>query len=256
MLWVVRQAPAPHAPPLPALALDPATLAIRHSVALPDEPGWGGQDVAYAGGLIWVAGTRKLMAIDPVTARLVTTVPLGTVAATGGFTSVAAPPGGTALWTTEGTSGGGPIGVQRRDRRTGAVLESAAGPVSGIGAARIAAAPAHAWLAYATGMLGSYFRAEAPAVGTPGRLAEAQPQRNPRARDVFSNGVRVYLASTLWILDGNSISCAAETTGRILSQVQGSSGSAGDLVPLAAGHLALAWNGQILITAPRPPCGP
>lgn len=39
MLWVIRQAQGPHAHPLPALALDPATLTIRHSVALPDEPG-------------------------------------------------------------------------------------------------------------------------------------------------------------------------------------------------------------------------
>jgi len=145
MLWVVRQAQAPH--PLPVLALDPATLAIRHSVALPDRPGWGGQDAAYAGGLIWVAGASELMAIDPMTARLAATVPLGTPRSTGGFTSVAAAPGGTVLWTTEGTSGGGPIGVQRRDPRTGAVLESAAGPAVGIGAARIAAAPGHAWLA-------------------------------------------------------------------------------------------------------------
>ena len=255
MLWVVRQAQAPH--PLPVLALDPATLAIRHSVALPDRPGWGGQDAAYAGGLIWVAGASELMAIDPMTARLAATVPLGTPRSTGGFTSVAAAPGGTVLWTTEGTSGGGPIGVQRRDPRTGAVLESAAGPAVGIGAARIAAAPGHAWLAYATGMLGSYVRADIPAAGPPGRLAEAQPLRSPRAREVFSNGVAVYLAGTrLWILDGTSISCAADATGRILSQAQGSGGWAGDLVPLAAGRLALAWNGQILITVPRPPCAP
>jgi len=257
MLWVVRQAQVPHPPPLPVLALDPATLAITHSVALPGRPGWGGQNVAYAGGLIWVSGARELMAIDPVTARFAATVPLGRTASTGGFTSVAAAPGGTVLWTTEGTSGGGPIGVQRRDPRTGAVLESAAGPAVGIGAARIAAAPAHAWLAYATGMLGSYVRAGVAAGGPPGRLAEAQPLRSPRAREIFSNGVAVYLAGTrLWILDGTSISCAADATGRILSQVQGSSGWAGDLVPLAVGRLALAWNGQILITVPRPPCGP
>jgi neocarzinostatin family protein len=257
MLWVVRQAQAPHPPPLPVLALDPATLAIRHSVALPGRPGWGGQDVADAGGLIWVAGARELIAIDPVTARLTATVPLGTTASTGGFTSIAAAPGGTVLWTTEGTPGGGPISVQRRDPRTGAVLESAAGPAVGIGAARIAAAPGHAWLAYATGMLGSYVRAGVPATGPPGPLTEAQPLRSPRAREVFSNGVAVYLAGTrLWILDGTSISCADAATGRILSQVQGSTGWAGDLVPLAAGRLALAWNGQLLITVPRPPCGP
>lgn len=106
-------------------------------------------------------------------------------------------------------------------------------------------------------MLGSYVRADVPAAGPRGRLAETQPQRNPRAREVFSNAVRVYLAGTrLWILDGNSISCAADATGRILTQAQGSSGYAGDLVPLAAGRLALAWNGRILISALRPPCGP
>jgi len=250
LVWVVRQATSRATPPL--LALSPATLAVVHRVVPPDQPGWGG-DVAYAGGLIWVAGTHLFMGIDPATGRLTVTVPLEVTADTGAFTSVAATAAGTALWTAEGTGGGGPIGVQQRDPRTGAVLESAYGPFGGIGGARIAAAPGRVWLAYASGMLGGYFRVNVRAGG----LAETEPKRSQMGHGVFSNGVQVFLAdSRLWILDQTSISCADDTTGRILWQLPGSSGYPSSLVPLAPDRLALAWGGEILIVRPRPPCGP
>ncbi len=250
LVWVVRQAPSRVTPPL--LALSPATLAVVHRVVLPDQPGWGG-DVAYAGGLIWVAGTHLLMGIDPAAGRLTVTVPLEVTADTGAFTSVAATADSTALWTAEGTGGGGPIGVQQRDPRTGAVLESAYGPFGGIGGARIAAAPGRVWLAYASGMLGGYFRVNVRAGG----LTETEPKRSQMGHGVFSNGVQVFLAySRLWILDQTSISCADDTTGRILWQLPGSSGYPSSLVPLAPDRLALAWGGEILIVRPRPPCGP
>ena len=250
LVWVIRQVRSRATAQL--LALSPATLAVVHRVVLPERPGWGG-DVAYAGGRIWVAGTHLLMGIDPASGRLAVTVPLEVTAETGAFTSVAATANGTALWTAEGTGGGGPIGVQLRDPRSGAVLDSAAGPFGGIGGVRIAAASGHAWLAYASGMLGGYVRVTPLAGG----LAETAPERSQVAHGPFSNGVQVFAAgSRLWILDQTSISCADDTTGRILWQLPSSGGFPSSLVPLASGRLALAWSGEILIVRPRQPCGP
>src|SRR6266567_1244378 len=145
LLWVVRLARSPRGAPPPLLALNLDTLTVEHSVALPDQPGWGGGDIAVAGGLIWIAGTHSLVAIDPARARLVAIVPLPAVAGTDGFTSVAA------------------------------------------------GARHHAWLAYATGMLGNYFKASMLPAGPHGRLRETRPKRSPAGREVFSNRVRAYL---------------------------------------------------------------
>ncbi len=60
----------------------------------------------------------------------------------------------------------------------------------------------------------------------------------------------------LWILDGNSISCATDATGRILPQVKGSSTSFAALAPLPHGRLALLISGDIFIVRAEPPCGP
>ncbi len=44
-----RRARSPHGAPLPLLALNPDTLTVEHVVALPDQPGTGGSDIAFAG---------------------------------------------------------------------------------------------------------------------------------------------------------------------------------------------------------------
>ncbi len=60
----------------------------------------------------------------------------------------------------------------------------------------------------------------------------------------------------LWILDGSSISCATDTTGRILSQTRGSGTDFAALAPLPHGRLALLISGDIFIVHPKPPCRP
>jgi len=251
LLWVVRHASSVHAKPAAVLGLSPLTLRTERTVALPDRPARGASDAAAAGGLVWIAGTRLLMGIDPATGSLVKTVNLGTELRSSGWTAVASDPAGTSLWTSEGSGGGGPIAVQRRDARTGAVLGAVNAPVAGLGAARITADPDHAWLAYATGMEGSYFRATVAG----SHLRETQPRRARTARETFSNGLKTFLAGqTLWIVDGNSISCAADATGRILSQVSGPKALFSDLASQPNGRLALAFNGDVLIVRPKSPC--
>jgi hypothetical protein len=233
------------------------TLTVEHLVGPADRLPPGSDDIALAGGLIWVTGTHSLTAVNPATARLTATVPLPAAASTGGFTAVAAGPGGASLWTSQGSSGGGPIAVQRRNPRTGAVLAAARGPQTGIGGTRIAAAGNHAWLAYATGMLGGYFKASVPPAGPPGLLRETRPGPSPAGRTAFSNAASIYLAGQmLWILDNTSISCATDATGQILAQTRDPGAGFAALAPLPRGRLALLLSGSIFIVRPTPPCRP
>lgn len=250
LLWVGRGS-QPTSADMSVIALDPVTLAVRHTVALPQPPSFGIEQLAYAGGLVWVATERALIAVDPATARMVADVPLPGVNAQD-WVYVAASAAGRSLWTTEDSGGGGPITVQQRNPRTGAVLAATSGPAIGLGGAQIAAGRANAWLAYATGMLGGYFET----VSEAGHLTEAAP---PRSSGGFTNSVRVYLAGRqLWITDGmnDTIGCASSATGRILAIVRGSGLLPGTIEPDGTGRLALLIDGDILIARPKRACGP
>jgi hypothetical protein len=250
LLWVGIGS-QPTSASMSVVALDPVTLAVRHTMALRQPPSFGGEQLAYAGGLVWVATERALIAIDPSTARVAADVPLPAVTAQD-FVHVAAPADGSALWTTEDSGGGGPISVQERNPRTGAALTATNGPAIGLGGAQIAAASATAWLAYATGMLGGYFEA----VSEAGQLTETRP---PPGSAGFSNAIRVYLAGRqLWITDAmtGTIACASSATGRIQAIVRGSDLLPADIQPAGTGRLALLVNGGILLARPKRACGP
>jgi hypothetical protein len=249
LLWVGRDS-QPTSADMTVLALDPATLAVRHTVPLGQPPSFDSEQIAYAGGLVWVTAQRMLLAIEPATARVVAQVPIPEANALD-YIQVAASTDGSALWTTEDSAGGGPIAVQQRNPRTGAVLAAANGPAVGLGGVHIAAIGTTAWLAYATGMLGSYFRA----ISKAGRLIEIRP---PSGSGGFTNSVRVYVVGPqLWIADAmtDTIACASVATGRILSMIRGSGLLPGDIEPAASGRLALLLGGDILIARPKPVCG-
>jgi hypothetical protein len=250
LLWITRG--APRATTTTVLALDPVTLTVRRTVTLPEAPGLGTEELAYAGGVLWVATSRTLIGIDPVTAMPARRVPV-TAEPGGSFTEVAASADGTALWTSEDSGGGGPIAVQLRNPDTGAELAATSYPAGGLGGAQIAAAGGRAWLAYATGNLGSYFEA----TSEDGRLTETRP---PAGSGEFTNSVRVYLAGQqLWITDGMSgmIACAAGSTGRILQSVYDQSILPGNIASLSGGRVAMAAaGGYVLIARPKPACGP
>ena len=250
LLWVGRGT-QPTSAGMIVVALDPVTLAVRHTIALRQPPSFGTQQLAYAGGLVWVATETALIGIDPATARTVADVPLPAADAQA-FVYVAASADGSALWTTEDSGGGGPISVQRRNPRTGGVLAAASGPAIGLGGAQIAAAGTSAWLAYATGMAGGYFEA----VSAPGQLTETRPPAGPAG---FTNAIRVYLAGQqLWITDAmtGTIACASSATGRILAIVRGSGLLPGAIQPDGTGRLTVLINGDILIARPKYACGP
>jgi hypothetical protein len=80
LLWVGRGA-QPTSADMTVVALDPVTLAVRYAVALGQPPSFGTQQLAYAGGLVWVATEETLIAIDPATAHAVADVPSSVSAA-------------------------------------------------------------------------------------------------------------------------------------------------------------------------------
>jgi hypothetical protein len=250
LLWVGRGA-QPTSADMTVVALDPVTLAVRYTVALGQPPSFGTEQLAYAGGLVWAATEETLIAIDPATAQTVADVPVAGANAQD-FVHVAGSADGGALWTTVDSGAGGPISVQQRNPRTGAVLAATSAPVVGLGGAQIAATGTSAWLAYATGMQGGYFQA----VSAAGRLTETRP---PRGSVGFTNSVRVYLIGRqLWITDGMSgtIACASSATGRILVVVRRYGLLPAGIEPASGGRLALLLNGEILLARPKQACGP
>jgi hypothetical protein len=136
LLWVGRGA-QPTSADMTVVALDPVTLAVRYTVAL-GPPSFGTQQLAYAGGLVWVATEQTLIGIDPATAQTVADVPVPGANAQD-FVKIAGSADGGALWTTVDSGAGGPISVQQRNPRTGAVVAATRVPVGGLGGAQIAA---------------------------------------------------------------------------------------------------------------------
>lgn len=250
LLWLGSGA-QPTSADMTVSALDPVTLAVRFTVPLGLPPSFGTEQLAYAAGLLWVATEQVLIAIDPATARIVAEVPIPGADAQDSV-HVAASADGRALWTTEDSLGGGPISVQQRNPRTGAVLATTSAPVGGLGGAQIAAADSNAWLAYATGMLGSYFET----VSAAGQLTETRP---PAASAEFTNSVRVYLiGQQLRITDGmaETIACASSATGRILAVARGTGLLPADIEPASGGRLALLVSGEVLLGRAKQACGP
>jgi hypothetical protein len=250
LLWVGRGA-QPTSADMTVVALDPLTLAVRYTVALGQPPSFGTEQLAYAGGLVWVATQETLIAIDPATAQTVADVPVAGANAQD-FVQVAGSADGGALWTTVDSGGGGPISVQQRNPRTGEVLATTSAPVGGLGGAQIAATGTSAWLAYATGMMGGYFQT----VSAASQLTEVRP---PRGSVGFTNSVRVYLVGRqLWITDpmSGTIACASSATGRILVVVRRNGLLPTGIEPASSGRLALLLNGEILLARPKQACGP
>jgi len=171
------------------LRLDPATLMVTGELRIPGEgaPDAGdlGQQLAFAGGSLWVDGGAQLLRIAPATAAVTAVVPL----TAGTFSSrLGASADGSTLVVSEMGTGSG--AVQRRDPDTGAVLAAAA--MAGPASASIGGVTATSvWVAQPTGNFGFVERLS---------LATMIPDR---ASDVGgTNAIRVLVAvGALWVTD-------------------------------------------------------
>ena len=245
LLWVARGARGTDNQPVTTpslLALDPATLAVRHTVPTTDLPG----HLAVAGGRLWVAGMHGLTAVDPATGRMVRTVPVDNPgAANGGLIDIAASADGTALWTSEGHPGGGAVPVQLRDPDTGVVLASSPGVGDAVFSAQIAAADDHAWLIYPTGMMATYTGVQ--------RHGDQLVARAPNAREggaSYVNSLQATLiGDRLWLGDGHSITVADASDGTRLAEVPFETADFA-VTGLPDGQIALARDSDVLIVQP------
>ena len=239
------------------IALDPVTLRVVHDVPVPTTT--NGR-IAAAGRLIWVAGRASFYAIDPATAKVVRTVATPSPPPFDGYSfapgdyqiDLGAPPDGSALWTAESPGGGGYDGLQVRDPVTGAVVNSSTDSVASVGDTQIAAADGFAWLAYRTGMSGSYLRIR----NQPGLPATA-----PSDPVAGTDATSVYLAAgRLWVDDPQTghTGCVDPANGHPLETANVRLGAT---VPLPKGLIAVlsmsdTAGATVTIARPAPACRP
>ena len=242
-------------------ALDPITLSVVHKVSIPTPfAGTSDAGIAAAGGLIWTAGEGTLYGIDPGTATIVRRVETPSPPPSNGYRfgpgqygiNIAASPDGSVLWTAESPGGGGFDAMQVRDAKTGAVIYSGTNSVSSIGGTVIAAGDGYAWVAYRTGMRGSYLRIQEQQ----GMPAAASSTNNVVSG---SNAVSVSLAGNLlWVYDAEThhTACADPADGNVL---RASTIPVDGIVPLPGGNIAVLSMGAttgatIVIAAPESAC--
>jgi hypothetical protein len=167
-----------------------------------DDGDWnhGGQQLAYAGGGIWVAGAGQLVRVSPTAMTVTKTITLPAH-------SASASADGQVLVVSEASAGSGGT-IQRRDPVTGAQLASYPVP-DGVTAASIdAVTGSGVWMAQPTGMLG-YVE----------RFTTASLAPEPATVVHGSNAVESTLADgTLWVTGPPGIRgldyCADPVTGQ------------------------------------------
>ena len=214
------------------LRLDPATLMVTGELWIPpgEAPNAGdlGQQLAFAGGRLWVDGGAQLLRIATATATVTGVIPLpaGTFSSRLG----ASPDGSTLVVSEMGTRSGA---VQRRDPETGAVLASAA--MAGPASASIGGVTGTSvWVAQPTGNFGFVERLS---------LATMTPDH---ASDVSgTSAIRVLVAAgALWVTDyvgGTARNyCASAATGRVLAPLPISATTQDRLLAVTGGHLYYA----------------
>ena len=214
------------------LRLDPATLMVTGELLIPqgEAPDAGdlGQQLAFAGGSLWVDGGVQLLRIATATATVTGVIPLPA----GTFSSrLGASPDGSTLVVSEMGTGAG--AVQRRDPETGAVLASAA--MAGPASASIGGVTGTSvWVAQPTGNFGFVERLS---------LATMTPDH---ASDVSgTNAIRVLVAAgALWVTDyigGTARNyCASAATGRVLAPLPISATTQARLLAVTGGYLYYA----------------
>jgi hypothetical protein len=190
------------------LRMNPADLTVTGELSIGDRSQagvtGGADDLAAAGGALWVASGDRLLRVSPRTGRVTAVVALP-----GAYSSGVGASGDVLVVSEANASGLG--SVQRRDPETGALIASQS--VTGVAAPRIGGvAGSGVWVAEATGMLGYIERF---------RTATMAPERATEVGG--SNGIGVRVADGLvWVTEGVTPRhdyCADPVTGRVLGRI-------------------------------------
>ena len=129
--------------------MNPADLALTGDIGIGGRSYQGvtsrGDDLAAAGGALWVTSGGRLLRVSPRTAKVTAVIPLPGVFSSGVDASAA-------ILIVSEADGGGLGSVQRRDPVTGALIASH--PMGGVTAPGIGVIGSGVWVAEPTGMLG------------------------------------------------------------------------------------------------------
>jgi len=192
------------------LRMNPADLAVTGDLRVGDRSYQGvsgrGNQLAAAGGALWVTGGSQLLRVSLPAGQVTATISLPGAYSSG----VAASADGSVLVVSEANRGG--LGsVQRRDPVTGALIASHA--MVGVSAPGIGGVTGSgAWVSEATGMLG-YIE----------RFSTATMAPDPATDVGGTNGISVRVADgAVWVTDqvgsGRNY-CADQVTGRVLAPI-------------------------------------
>jgi len=206
-LWVTTSAAAGEW----LLRMNPADLVVTGQISIGGRGYRGftglGQNLAVAGGALWVTSGSRLLRVALRTGQVTAVIPLP-----GAFSSgVGASADGTVLVVSEASDGG--LGsVQRRDPVTGALL-IASHPMFGVVAPRIGGITGSGvWVTEPTGMQG-YIE----------RFSTATMAPDPATDVTGSNGIDVRVADGVtWVteqVNSRHDYCADPTTGRVLGRI-------------------------------------
>lgn len=233
------------------LRLDPSTLQVLRRQRV-GSGGFVGDNIAVAGGGLWVDGGNKLLRFSLSSGNLLRTVSLPGASSS----TVAADAAGSALVVGEASSSG--IGtVESLDPVTGAPLSaarrqagSAKRTVFGIAAPRAAVSGASVWLTEATGMLGYVQRLVLPSLHPAGPSC-AGGRSTPSCVE-GTNGISAVIeASRLFVTDpvgGTARNyCADPSDGHVLARLR--------LPQPQQDRFLLASAGVVYYAAPAPRSG-
>ena len=189
------------------LRMNPADLALTGDIGIGGRSYQGvtsrGDDLAAAGGALWVTSGGRLLRVSPRTAKVTAVIPLPGVFSSGVDASAA-------ILIVSEADGSGLGSVQRRDPVTGALIASH--PMGGVTAPGIGVIGSGVWVAEPTGMLG-YIE----------RFSTATMAPDPATDVGGSNGLNVRVADGVaWVteqVDSRHDYCADPVTGRVLARI-------------------------------------
>jgi hypothetical protein len=260
-LWVFsgRSQQASRSAPLAVREVNPRTLAVVRSVALPPLGRVAAVSVAAGpGDSVWIGDSRAAWRVSAATGAVLASV---TVPARFAVADVAVDPAGKHLYVSalDLRPQGGPGAVFEYTARSGRLLASAErGPVTfALAGAALTATPPGVWASYRTGMLGSTILLRQRGLVTVLPPGHSLPPGGPGSVYVWPmSATTVYGGGAFWVAnEAGVMACASSRTGVVRARMRTRQGSlsGNELLAVdASAHLVYGL-GQDGLTAISPP---
>lgn len=230
--------------------LDPSTLKLRRSVALPapalTPPDFPGAIAAVPGGTLWVGVGAELYRLDSTTAAVT-----AAFAQPGSLTGLSVSPDSALVYTAGRMAGGNGLIVTERDATSGVRLASHSFAFA-VAGGQVSASTAGVWVSYGTGMLGSAVELRSS------DLAEMVPPNGatPTLATPFAAAMGFATSisgGVLWLYGTQDLSCANPVTGHVRATEPVNTGVEGPVVAFR-GALYVATSNGLAVVAPPSAC--